>query len=449
MKKILTIILSTLLVVSFASASAKTTTKVAAKATATTTKKTIQTKTVINTSNVSIENSKITKQNETQYSVSFDIKNNVGIQSGIRYGLELIDISSSEIIDTQLENTSLTLKEQESKNINLAYSLPKYISNGNYKLVIIAETENGFPLSYVPTSSPETTININNNYTSPQIESCSLSVVNDASSTSYTNVQNLDILQTENIKATCKLTNNGTNNIDNLKVFLITHKKDIFGDILSNDVAQGEIALKAKSSQEISFVLPTLKTPQSYTIDTFLTDSKNAKVSKSIKINYVIHGQSATIQNVILNKDSYKKGSKVGVTVFWSQAADNFTGSRLAGTKDNYILTAEIYDSNKELCGSTTQAIKTVKNELINNVLNVNVNKDCNNIYTLVSIKNKENKVLDTQKIDTNNPTTTININPEISSASTINSINKIYVFIFLLVVVLIGYGINEIKKEQ
>ncbi|MEI6352974.1 MAG: hypothetical protein WCO35_03530 [Candidatus Nomurabacteria bacterium] len=444
MKKILTILLSALMVVSFASAATKTT--------ATTTKTTTQSK---NTSSVlvatvNIYNATNTMKDLNNYLVSFQLYNRVGIQSGIRYGIELVDASTSKIIDTQLANESVTLGEKESKDIKMNYSIPNFITSGNYKMVIVAENQNGLPLAYVSAGYPERIINIANNYIAPSIDNCFLTVENDSSTTAkYTNIQGVDILPTEVLKATCKLSNTGNSNLTNLKISLITHKKDLFGDILSRDIAGQDITLKAGSSQDVSFNISVIKTPQSYYIDASLINSSQAKISESLKIHYIVHGPSATIQNTVLDKTDYKKNDTANLQVFWTPSVDNFTGSRLGGTKDSYTIKAIISDASSTNCGSISQTITNNPNSIGTNNLKIKINKDCIKASVAVSITDKNGNVLDTANIDPNKPTNVVDINPNISTASTINNVNKIYVFIFLIVLVLIGYGIIEMKKQH
>ena len=120
MKKLITILLSGFLIVSFSNAHAATvTTK-----TASTTKATTNTSKPVAVATVNIYNPKTTKINAGEYSISFDLYNRVGIQSNIRYGIELINADKFAIVDTNLSNESLTLKEKETKSKEMSLVIP-------------------------------------------------------------------------------------------------------------------------------------------------------------------------------------------------------------------------------------------------------------------------------------------------------------------------------------
>ena len=429
MKKTLTILLSTLLIISFVGVKAKTTTNTKTQTTNTS---------AVLIATVNVYNATNTKIDANNYSVSFQINNRNGIQSDIRYGLELVDASTSAVIDTQLANESLTLGPSGSKNIEVKYTLPNFIISGNYKLMVVVKNQNGLPLAYVPAGFPERIIAINNNYMAPSIDNCSLSIKGDASYTKNTIGQNISVLSNQTLIATCSLSNNGNNNLNNLKVDLVTHKRDQFGDIVSKNIIEQDISLKAKSTQSFSFEIPTATTPQSYDVDTFLINSSLNKVSLSTIIHYTVNGASATIQNTILDKTDYKKGDTANVQVFW-------TGSGLAKS----VLKVVISDNAGNVCGSASKSSSSTPTYLSKESLKISIDKDCTGAVSVITLSDDKGNILDSTKINLNNPTSSVNINPEISSAKTINGINKIYLFIFLIVLVLVGYGITSLKKTQ
>ncbi|MFO0743949.1 MAG: hypothetical protein U0469_02775 [Candidatus Paceibacterota bacterium] len=430
MKKILTILLSTLLIISFVGVKVK-----AATASKTTTP--IKT-TALLVATVDVYNATSTKIDADNYSVSFQIYNHEGIQSNIRYGLQLLDASTSAIIDTQLANEALTLGPQGSKNIQIKYTLPKFIISGKYKLMIVVKNQNGLPLAYMPAGFPERIITINNNYIAPTIDGCYLSIKDDASSTKYASEQGISISSNDILITNCKISNNGNNNLNNLKISLITHKRDQFGDIVSKNIIEQDISIKAKTSQDISFELPTNTNPQIYFVDTFLINSSQAKISLSNKIVYRVTGSSATIQNTILDKTEYKKGDIANLEVFWN-------GSNLSKN----TIKATISDKNGNVCGSYSKSSSSTPVSIGKESLKINIERDCAGDVASVSIADEKGNILDSTKINLNNPVTDININPDVHTATTINGINKIYMFVFLIVLVLVGYGITSLKKRE
>lgn len=444
MKKIITTLLFGFLIVSFSNVEAAVTAKAA------TTTKTAPKLTAIAT--VNIYNPKTTKISEGDYTISFDLFNRVGIQSNIRYGVKLIDTETSKTVDTNLSNESLTLKERETRNITINYKIPGFVPNGNYSLAIVAENQNGLPLAYVPADlTKDSVINIDNSSQYLSIDNCILKIFNDASSTArYTNKQGVDIMPNEKLIATCDVINKGSSTENNIKLQLITHKRDNFGDIVSNDTLADIISVKGKSTQSISFTIPTLQNSQLYFIDTFFVNSNGQKVSPSYPIYYSIHGYRATINNVTLNADSYKKGSVADLNVFWTI---NGGGLRISPNKDTYVIKAEIRDSLKNVCGSTAKTTNNTSSSLNKTLFNIAITKNCTPAVATVSIFNGKGELLDSTEINSQNPVSKININANIPSIANLsflfNETYRNYAVVFIAVLVLIGYGIVVLRKKE
>lgn len=444
MKKLITILLSGFLIVSFSNVYAATT----SKKTATTTKPDIK---VVTVATVNIYSAKSTKINETQYTVSFDIFNRVGIQSNIRYGVQLVNADKYEILDTQLVNESLTLKEKETKSVSINYTVPGFVPAGNYKLVVVAQNQNGLPLAFMPVTAGDTMIKIESNSQSIAINNCILTILNDASSTAkYNNIQGADIMPEEKLIATCDVINSGSTNQNNIKLQLITHKKSSFGDILSNDTLTEVVSVKGDTTQSISFQIPTLKNSQLYFVDTFFVNSDGQKVSPSYPIYYSIHGYTATINNLTLNAKSFKKGDVANLNVFWTIGGG---GVRIPPNKDTYVIKAEIKNSLKNVCGSTAKTTNNPSTVMNNTLFNIAITQNCIPAIATVSIYDGKGSLLDTTEIDSQNPVNPININANIQSIKNISAIfggsYKYYAVLFIIVLVLIGYGIVVLRKKE
>lgn len=448
MKKLITILLSGFLIVSFSNVYAAVTST--STKTSTTTKKGGAQASVVAT--VNIYSPKTTKINEGEYSISFDIYNRVGIQSDIRYGIELINTDTSAVVDTYLSNESLTLKEKEVKNLTIDYKIPGFVPNGNYKLVIVAKNQNGLPLAYIPAdSSKNSTISINNSSQYLSIDNCILTILNDDSNTAkYKSNQGVDIMPSEKLIATCDVTNKGARNENNIRVQLITHKKDTFGDILSNETLPEMISVKGDSTQSVSFTIPTLQNPQLYSVDTFFVNTDGQKISPTYQIYYSVHGPSATIQNLTMDKTSYKKGEIANLNVFWTIGGG---GIRISSNKDTYVIKAEIKDSLKNVCGVAAKTTNNPSLAINNTLFNIAITKNCMPAMSTVSIYNGQGNLLDSTEINSQNPVSAVNINAHIPSIANISMIfnrtYRNYAVVFIVVLVLIGYGIIKLRKKE
>ena len=163
-------------------------------------------------------------------------------------------------------------------------------------------------------------------------------------------------------------------------------------------------------------------------------------------IDYVISGASATIKNSILDKTNYKKGDVANLQLFWSSISG---GSRLGNAKINLIAHAEIRDSANNICGTITKNLTNSQSSLNQENLKININQDCNNALAIIKITDDKGNVLDSLNINLNNPIENVNIDSNANMLSHMPNINKYYVLIFILVLVLIGYGIITLKKNQ
>ena len=444
MKKIITTLLFGFLIVSFSNVYAATT----SKSTASTTNPTLKTVTV---ATVNIYNPKSTKISDTQYTVSFDLFNRVGIQSNIRYGVQLVDADKYELLDTQLLNESLTLKERETKSVSINYTVPGFVPAGNYKLVAVAQNQNGLPLAFMPVTAGDTTVKVESNSQSLAINNCILTILNDASSTAkYNNLQGVDIIPTEKLIATCDVINSGSSSQNNIKLQLITHKKSSFGDILSNEILTDIISVKGNTTQSFSFQIPTLQNSQLYFVDTFFVNSDGEKLSPSYEIYYSIHGYQATINNLTLNAKSFKKGDVANLNVFWTIGGG---GIRIAPNKDVYVIKAEIKNSLNSVCGSTAKTTNNPSTAMNNTSFSIAIIENCIPAIATVNIFDGKGNLLDGTEINSQNPVSPININANIPSIKNISAMfsgsYKNYAVLFIIVLALIGYGIVVLRKKE
>jgi hypothetical protein len=396
---------------------------------------------------VNIYDSEYEKTGTNSYSISFRLHNRVGIQPNIRYGIGLIDVESRLMADLQLVNESITLGENEGRNITLEYTIPAFIPDGTYRIVTTARNQNGLPLATRPIGYPEKYVIIKNNNEGIIFNDCFLTVDGDAPEAKFDNIQGVDIKPEEKLKATCEISNNTSKDGD-WRLQLITHKRTQFGDILANDILDQEVSIEKKATKTISFYLPIQKDPQAYDIDTFLIDSKGKKVSPSVYLHYVVAGNSATIQNVLLDKLSYVKGDTAIVKFLWTASADTFPGSRLEGTEDSYSLKVGILDGRGELCGSSIEKNMTPE-YLADNTLEVDIEKDCINPKAELSIMSSDGATLDASKIDSTAPDSEVNINANVPYDKASDLTKTMYAVIFIVVLALISYTILYIRREK
>ncbi len=398
---------------------------------------------------INIYDATSTKINAYTYDISFRLKNKVGVQPDIRYGIQLVKKSDGKVLDMDLSNNAITLGEGESKIVNTTYKIPSFIPEGVYRIVIVSQNASGIPLASSPIGFPEKLIIIKDSNNGVSFNNCYLTIPTDSAETRYRIDQGVDILQNEEIKANCEISSNNSISNKDLRLQLITHERNQYGEILDNKIIDQKFETKDNKKENITFIIPVLNRPQAYDIDAFFINANGEKISNSIYIHYVIAGNSATIQNIYLDKTSYKNGDNANIEIFWTPSADRFPLSRLGGTNDNYILNIRIEDSTNNLCGEISKALSD-SYDISNISTKITIKKDCDGAKAFISISNDEGTILASQEINTNDTNTEININPDIKKLYKYNyNINKFYIVLFFLVLVLTAYGILVFRKEN
>ncbi|KKP67388.1 MAG: hypothetical protein UR66_C0016G0026 [Candidatus Moranbacteria bacterium GW2011_GWE1_35_17] len=156
--------------------------------------------------------------------------------------------------------------------------------------------------------------------------------------------------------------------------------------------------LGALNMTEIDVVLPKADKPQSYNTKMSLVDETGKVISNSVSFHYVLRGESSTIQNVSLDKDSYLKGEQAKIMFFWSGSSDDFPGSRAEEKKTatNFLLT--ITNAKGESCINPIKRSLEKDNPFVN--LTENIIKDCADPKVFASVENDQGEALDKLEYD-------------------------------------------------
>ncbi len=340
---------------------------------------------------VNIYNAEILSQDKNTFRIVFDISNRIGTQPDVRYSVKLIktDSKSQVMADEYVYPDSLSLGENITVHKEISYTAPVALS-GKYQLWIISRNESGmmFALSSVKevtlSSNPSGSLEI-----SP--ETCFLSIKNDSKNIKYTLTQGVDIIEEESLLITCKVKNSFSRSIE-IKPQFETFYRTVFGNRVKQVAEETPaITLKAGEIKALSFALPKVEKPQAYDIKFSLvnsTDTGSPTISNTIVAHYVLRGASATIQNLTLDKDYYKKGDTAKLTVYWTPSADGFVGSRIGTstgiTQPNFNIT--ITDKNGSLCG---QILNKKPENIVEKDIPVPITDDCVSPKVNLSLSSK------------------------------------------------------------
>lgn len=276
---------------------------------------------------VDIANAKIVSQEGNTFNISFDITNKQIPEPDVRYGIRLIKESTNSqlLVDEKVYDESFYLSENTSVSKNIIYQAPASLS-GSYMLLLNINKSSGLPLAIsrlgIVTLAP----------LSKGIEivpdSCDLSVVGEKTNKVYTLRQGVVIKDTENLKMSCDVINSTDSNVT-LTPSFVTNITTSFGKVV--ETTGGDIApitFKIGEKKQVSVVLPKANKVENYSMSFLL---KNVTiVSNSVIALYRIYGSNATVLNLSLDKDYYKKGEIAQVAFSWFPANNYNPKARLS-----------------------------------------------------------------------------------------------------------------------
>ncbi len=388
---------------------------------------------------VNIYEAKIVSQKDRDFVLSFDIANREGAQAGIRYSVRLVKSTESEAVlyDEKVYSEVVNLGENSQIHKEILYQAPSNLS-GKFELYVFAQNSDGLPLGIGRAGAAELKSVKGGLLISPT--TCFLQVEGEKNSPRYTLSQGVDISANENLIVTCTVLNSGNNAITVTPVFE-THHRTVFGEKVEQVGGSAEDVTLKSGNNKLTLTLPKAAKPQAYDVKLTLTDKVANLSSNSVVFHYVLRGASATIQNVLLDKDYYKKGETAGISFLWSPSADGFPGSRAGqGTAlSGAALELSIFNSDALACADTLRQTLDQNNQNID--LKVPIKENCLNPKAFVTLKDASGAVIASREFAITSSATSV---PP-SSAS--GGIYMILALLILLIIILAAYFRH--KKNQ
>ena len=389
-------------------------------------------KTLSSTSNVKVQNAKIVSQKGPIFNISFDLVNLNKAQSGIKYSVKLINATKSGqyIADEYIYPETLSLSPNSTVKKDIVYTAPSGIS-GSYTAIITVTNSNGTPIGLGIAGTIE-------NISTPAsvevlLNTCSLSVLGEKGDIKYSLSQGVDIATSEKLILNCSVINHSKKAVSVTPLYE-THFRTLTGDIVAQEGGDtNKIEIDAEKSKSISLALPKVAKPQAYDIKVSLIADNIS--SNPVVAHYVLRGESATIENLLMDKDYYKNKDTANISLSWSPSADGFVGNRSGSVSlYNINLGIKIVDDNQLECISPINKIlnKTGLVEIAAPII-----KDCNNPIATVEIADANGNILDQKILSFESKTPIAN-----SGIKTI-----ILIFGVLIIIGLAVYFINLKKK--
>lgn len=328
---------------------------------------------------VNILDAEITSQDGGTINGVFTLSNREGVQSGVRYGVQLVSRSSKGdfVVDEKIFDERLQLPENVSLRKSFSYTTPNTL-NGKYTLLLVSRNSSNFPFATKVLGEVTLKSSVSGILISP--ESCVASFDGSTNKTPITPTSALVLNSASQVvNISCTATNLSSSPVT-ASLNVNTKLQSAFGENVDTPLANPvSFSFKASEKKTISFVLPVAKSPQKYFADISLVSGNNSLGSFSFA--YLVPGSSATISNISLDKDFYKRGETAALSMVWYSGTPRLS---VEATLKN---------------GSGFDCAKDIKNEIAPSTIELlfPVTSTCRDPHVLVSLKDASGNVLDSK----------------------------------------------------
>jgi hypothetical protein len=336
---------------------------------------------------VNIQDAKIVSQKDSTLDISFNLTNRVGVQTGVKYSVELLAKQGKGyiVIDRKIYEETLALSENTKIAKEIAYTAPANI-DGTYIVRISSSTTSGILLAGATLGEIKfkgTTLS------SIRIvpESCILKTINDpkfkGKEKETTLAQTAIVLGAQTLKIDCNVESSLNTPLTVTPYFQTTYRTPYGEQIKVQGGDTAPIEFKANEKKTISLALPKPGKPQEYNVG-FVLAAKDI-VSNTVSAQYVLLGLSASVDNATLDKDFYKKGDTANLSILWQSTL------RTLPLSIESVLT----DDKGKACAAPVSTSATLKdlNPIV--LVPLSITHACFNPHIQVTIKDANNKVLD------------------------------------------------------
>ena len=314
----------------------------------------------------------------------------------IIYALELWqrdDQGRPVLVDQKVYDADvLSLGAKSSVHKNVTYTVPEYL-RGSYVLRVEARNPDALVLGTVDLPAA-VVLTGTDAYVKVDQSHCYLAIEGDPGNKTYLLTQGVDVAANETLQAHCSLTSTLAGSQSVVPVFR-TYYRSAFGKLIRTD-QQDPITLKSGQKSDFVATIALTSDPQAYDAVLQFVDGQGTAISSPIVFHYVLHGESATIQNLKLDKNSYKKGETAQALFLWSGMADSFPDSRLGsdGYGQPINATFTLVDGQQKPCADPF--VRSLNADTQGGVENfsIPVTNDCQNPTIVAKIDDQSGKSL-------------------------------------------------------
>lgn len=329
---------------------------------------------------VNITDAEITSQDSSTINGVFTLSNRDGVQSGVRYGVQLVSRSTKGdfVVDEKIFDESLTLNENVSLRKSFSYTAPNTL-NGKYTILLVSRNSSNFPFA----TSVLGEVTLKSSLSGIQIapESCVISLDGDSKKYSINPTSALILKSaSQSVNISCTATNISSSPISTA-LFVETKLQSAFGQKVDAPLSTPvTFAFKANEKKTISFVLPIAKTPQKYFANISLVS--DGFPLGSVSLTYLVPGASATLSNISLDKDFYKRGETAALSMVWYSGTPKLSVEATLKNSSGFVCAKEI---KNELAPSTMELLFPITTS-------------CRDPHVVVSILDSTGNVLDSKE---------------------------------------------------
>jgi len=352
--------------------------------------------------------------------------------SDLNYEIKLfkgIEFEKLQLADSKVFSETFFIPPNQKITKTFTFQYPENINSGEYTLRAQVLTERGSELGW---QDKKISLQGNNNF---------LDIINSSSRVLYNGkehftLEGVNINPEENVTAFLKVSNLGEaiTVIPNIKIY-----KRQFNMPLAKEYQDAPITFAKGETKEIKLEMPKIGAPESYLAEVkFYKDNK--QVSGIEYFRWVVKGQGGKILYAKADKDYYKAGESINLTIESIGPADF---SDLGNGK----LEITAYDKNDKLIATVSQDV-ALNPGLVSSLISIPVKKDT--VSPKIDIKLIKNETVLDERI--------INLPVFSSEAKQIEKdqekSNNKYIFfaillISLIVVLIVGFFIFKLLLQK
>jgi CARDB len=399
---------------------------------------------------VSVRDGLVVEQRGADFIIEFALENEGKIEPEVLYGVRVFKPSEfgPALVDEYVYPEVLSLDTGEKVAKQITYTAP-FALHGEYVLQLVAANKSGleYGAQTLGTYSIDTGGLAGSITITPEECSVGIEMVNGERVT-YGFFEGIDLdSKTEKFFLSCDTL---TGIPDMYSADYEVRERSAFGDV----VGAGSVDWGSYTLEDGSFFMyiPTPEKPQSYLTYVVFKNPEGTEVSNPITFRFVVQGESATVQNISLDKRAYTAGETAQVSVFTSGYADIFEGARgremqTEEASAESLMVQVVLMSNGKACSAVQT--KSLSEDGTNGFLDLSIPviEDCPNPTAEVEILSQSGATLaqDSAKVGEGDD---VMMQEEAST----NETDGLYaaVFIILLLGGLVGYYLyTQLKKND